>query len=118
VVKAITISVILLLAVYLNPQVLARHRTLPPNQPDVVQSSTNNNNNVNVNKNVNKNENNIDIDIENNQTQTQNVTLGARVTAVPKTLPATGASPLALSLMAGALPLGLALRKYKSPVNG
>ena len=67
--------------------------------------------NLNVNKNVNKNENKIDIDIENSQTQTQNVTLGARVAAVPTTLPATGPSSLALSLMAGAIPPGLFLRK-------
>ena len=115
-IKAVTISIILALAVLLAPQVLARHKTPPAPQTNV--SSTNSNNNVNVNKNVNKNENNIDIDIENNQTQTQNVTLGTRVAAIPKTLPATGASPLALSLMAGAIPLGLYLRKYgKITVN-
>ncbi|OGD88864.1 hypothetical protein A3F45_00710 [Candidatus Curtissbacteria bacterium RIFCSPHIGHO2_12_FULL_41_17] len=114
-IKAVTISIILALAVYLSPQVLARHKTPPAPATNV--SSTNTNNNLNVNKNVNKNENKIDIDIENSQTQTQNVTLGARVAAVPTTLPATGPSSLALSLMAGAIPLGLYLRKYQITAN-
>ena len=110
-IRAVTISIILTLAVYFTPLVLANH------QQSVNFSSKNTNNNLNVNKNVNKNENNIDIDIENNQTQTQTVNVsGSSFVAVPKVLPATGASPLALALMFGILPFGFYLAKYKKPM--
>lgn len=64
--------------------------------------------NTNVNTNTNQNTNNINI--QNTQNQTQTVTIGQA--AVPRVLPATGASPLALTAMFGAIPFGLYLRRY------
>ncbi|OGD86559.1 hypothetical protein A2870_02070 [Candidatus Curtissbacteria bacterium RIFCSPHIGHO2_01_FULL_41_11] len=64
---------------------------------------------TNVNTNTNTNNNNVNVDIKNVNKQTTPV-----VASVPKTLPATGASPFELAAMFGALPLGIALRKFKS----
>lgn len=63
------------------------------------------------NTNVNTNTNTNNINIQNTQNQTQTVTIG-QAQAVPRVLPATGASPWTTVAMLGAIPLGLYLRRY------
>jgi len=72
--------------------------------------------NVNENTNVNKNENNIDIEIKNEQEneQTQNQTVNVSAPSfVPKVQPATGPTLAYYTAMLGALPIGLALARYR-----
>lgn len=96
-------------ALILVPNALAQSPTPNPQVNVNVDVAGTAGGNTNVNTNTNTNTNNINI--QNTQNQTQTVTIGA--VAVPRVLPATGASPLALALMFGAIPLGLYLRKYK-----
>ncbi len=88
--------------------VLADASPTPSPQVDInVSVGDNGGGTQNVNTNTNSNTNNNNINITNT-----NSTL-ASVPTFPTRLPATGASPFALAGLVGALPLGLALRKYK-----
>lgn len=93
-------------ALILAPNVLAQSPTPNPQVNVNVDVAGTAGGNTNVNTNTNQNTNNINIQ----NTQNQTVTIGQA--AVPQVLPATGASPLALAAMLGALPLGLYLRRY------